>query len=489
AGRGVEGVSRWIWVAKWKCFVVGTVGLELKTLDFNFAELTSTSSVKPVLSLEFNEADEELIVGGVGNIRVWAFKKVAESSRMLYHFSGPRLVMQDLDGDDWVCQTIYQPAWNKLYAAVNNSVMIYDYETGQRTETLREIHDLSITSMVFHHEMEYLVTASRDSTIKVWNRHSHLLHSLHSHAQSVTALCLLPSPSLPAAASTPSTPSRASTRQSRGAPPLMLSCSLDGTIRMWNLETGHCMYRLETSSECLGMGWMKRDTFYHFERGGVWVWGLNRFWSCFAYFRSSVTHIRRIESPHTPARILTVTEDGSIRLLSPVTGTVLATGFPVISDIGVVDVEYDIAQASKEKITCLTSITLTRFIEPQPGQMKPYPSILALLGGTDSGQIAVVDVRTGGKREMVVQAHTAEITAVTCDTRLMKVFSAGKDQSIKIWTISLPSTPPSNPLQVLTNLTPSAAQQWSKSKAMPSIQLDLLMTVQVEGDVPVQRMW
>ncbi|KAJ3043529.1 WD repeat-containing protein 87 [Rhizophlyctis rosea] len=509
-GKGVEGLCRWIWVAKWKCFIVGTDGLELKTLDLNFAELTSTSSVKPVLSLEFNDAAEELIAAGVGSIMVWRFRKVAESSRMMYYFSEkPRLDVKDLKDDDWVSYTCLHRAWNRLYAAVNNSVMIYDYETGERTDTLRDIHDLSITAMVFHSGMEYLVTASRDSTIKVWNRHNHILHNLHDHSNSVTGLAIIPTEAIygrsgTSAVSTPASRPTTQLGTMRGAVALMLSCSLDGTIRMWNLESGHCTYRLETSSECLGIGWMRWDTFYHFARDGVFVWNLNRYWSTFAYLRSSITHIRRADCPGVPSRIVTVAEDGSIRLLSPVTGAVLTTGFPIISDIGIVDVVYDIAQDRIWLLSKNGDIALYDtqrnpcpivehwkhvVIEPDPNQTRPYPTVLALIGGTDSGQITMIDVRYRGRQEIVVQAHTAEITAVACDTRTMKFFSAGKDCTIKIWSIAIPTIAQGNPLSMLENKTPFGAALWNASKAMPTMTLSLVGTVQVEDSTPVQRMW
>jgi hypothetical protein len=51
--------------------------------------------------------------------------------------------------------------------------------------------------------------------------------------------------------------------------------------------------------------------------------------------------MQRIELPDRPARILTVAGDGSIRFISPVSGGILSTGFPVMKDIKVKSSLYD----------------------------------------------------------------------------------------------------------------------------------------------------
>ncbi|KAJ3414229.1 hypothetical protein HDV05_006846 [Chytridiales sp. JEL 0842] len=126
--------------------------------------LASTSSVKPILSLEFQEDKEELIAGGVGNIRIYTFRRGMEAGSMAYHFKSPRLVIADLAIDEWVTHTYTFPSGNKIYAACENHVFIYDYTTGKRLESLRDIHELSISAMTFYEPFQYLITGSRDSS-------------------------------------------------------------------------------------------------------------------------------------------------------------------------------------------------------------------------------------------------------------------------------------------------------------------------------------
>jgi WD40 repeat protein len=132
-------------------------------------------------------------------------------------------------------------------------------------------------------------------------------------------------------------------RPSAPAQPFLLSCSQDGSLRLWNLDTGHCLYRLETSQECFGVQWMKHDMFYTYSKDRVSLWNLNRYYTTFSFVHSPITHLFRKEMSANgkPARLVSVAADGSIRLLSPVTGTTLATAFPVIRENVMKQVEYD----------------------------------------------------------------------------------------------------------------------------------------------------
>ena len=99
--------------------------------------------------------------------------------------------------------------------------------------------------------------------------------------------------------------------------------------------------RLETAQECVGISWIRTDTFYHYSRDKIYVWNFNRFYTTFNLFKCPVTHIQRIEAPGKCARILAAGLDGSMRLLSPITGSTISTAFPVIRETNIVNVEYD----------------------------------------------------------------------------------------------------------------------------------------------------
>ncbi|KAI9007328.1 hypothetical protein BC832DRAFT_591904 [Gaertneriomyces semiglobifer] len=495
--KSVRDVMRWCWIGKWKALAIATGRLELKLLDVNLEEMSSVSSVKPVLSLEFNEYDDELIAGGVGNIRLWTFKKHIEGHRVVNYFSGPRLIIDDLNDDQWVSHIVYHHASKRIYAAVDASVHVYDSITGARLETLDEIHELSISAMIYYEPFGYLITASRDSTIKIHSRQHYHLQTLNEHTQPVTGLCAIPPPSV-------------SLANARFLTPFFLSCSLDGTIRMWNAEVGTCIHSHDTGIPCLGLQWMKSETFMHWAKDTVYTWALNRFYSTFSYIRSDVQVLRRSSHPTRAARILVVSSDGSVRLLSPVTGALLTVGFPAKGEVSVVGSAYDLERVwvitannevivydtntnpaqlvglwevkSKEKaqLTCSTPLT-SPMVPAYEGGVRP--TVFGLLSGTNIGQVVMIDVRGGNKWSVVVQAHIGAVTDIFYEANML--FTCGSDGSLKVWSIHVPK---GSPLRVLNELSDESLSDWHRNGDPLSLRLRCTATIVID-DIAHRLCW
>ena len=130
-----------------------------------------------------------------------------------------------------------------------------------------------------------------------------------------------------------------------GSLPLIVTASLDCTIRMWNIETGQALYRVETAQPCLGLRMIKKNLFYHFTESCIQLWNFNRFHHTFAVLLSKAVILKKYYNiPEEPARLLAAASDGSIRLLSLLSGTNLGTGFPTNKELTLHQVEYDMEQ-------------------------------------------------------------------------------------------------------------------------------------------------
>ncbi|KAI9341194.1 hypothetical protein BDR26DRAFT_895269 [Obelidium mucronatum] len=158
------GLSRWIFIPKWKITVIATLQLELKILSSSFENVASVSSVQPVLSFEFNEDTNELIAGGVGNIRVWGFEKPS-NSLFPQGFTGPRLFISDLKANEWVTNVTIDKVFHRIFATVDNALFVYDYKTGRRLEVINGAHKSTISTMVFYQPLQYNITACTDGFI------------------------------------------------------------------------------------------------------------------------------------------------------------------------------------------------------------------------------------------------------------------------------------------------------------------------------------
>ena len=64
-------------------------------MNRHFEEIYCRSSESPVLCLEYNGLDDELITGGVSNIRIWKLAKVKRTSDG-FGITGIRIIIDDL---------------------------------------------------------------------------------------------------------------------------------------------------------------------------------------------------------------------------------------------------------------------------------------------------------------------------------------------------------------------------------------------------------
>ncbi|KAL2915602.1 hypothetical protein HK105_204787 [Polyrhizophydium stewartii] len=425
----VTGLNKWLYINKWRILIIATLHLELKILDAGLKVWSSIASPKPIISLEFVDEHDELVVGGVGAITIYGFEKNHGSSGAIVDFKEPRLVINDLQIDEWVTFTAFDRTREYLYAVFDNNFTIYSYITGHRIESMRNVHENSISAVLFYEPLSYFVTGSKDATIKVWNQQNYLLYEFKDHYNAITGFCQV-------------------NGFGCGAFPYILSCSLDGTIRMWNLENGRFIYKMHTQAECLGMHWMRDGTFFSYSSETISVWFLSRFYT-------TLTQIRQVA-------------DGSMSLVSPRTGERLTTAFPVMADTFMVDCVYDIgldliytlatngdvtvyssfsnpcaiidewkyvASGLQEKMICVCGLPVNRNeIVVPPVKSKPV-TVLLLVGGTENGQILLRDVRQHGRQELMIQAHAGSIVSVSCDGTGDKLFSTSRDSTIRIWSI------------------------------------------------------
>ncbi|KAJ3155000.1 WD repeat-containing protein 87, partial [Irineochytrium annulatum] len=417
--------------------------------------------------LEYVDSKDEIIAGEVGSVRVWKIKR-----EIIHHQDTYTLIQKmeipTMDPEEWVAFVKWERVLDRIIAACESNIYIYDYETGAPMETMKQVHEMSITSCVFYEPAEYLITAGKCGKVKVWNSQAFLIHEFESHYNSVTSLLLL----------------EQVCEAAPGTLPVVVSSSLDGTIRMWNFETGTCIYRLDTGSEVLGMGVMKRDTLFHFSRHDVQIWNVNRVCKNFSFLNARPLLLARYDRGGLgPPRLLVGSLDGSVKLVSPVNGDVLMTGFPVIKDFGMTDLIYDREQEKiysrnanadiivydvsinpmkitsiwkssrfTECITCLVGVEFLGedewecpYVDDEdydfvaakvPSRAHLFSQDFYLLGGTENGQIMSLNYHTEGRQEPIVQAHTATINVMRWDHLNHKILTGAKDWTIKVWNVT-----------------------------------------------------
>uniref|UniRef100_A0A4X2MCY9 Uncharacterized protein n=1 Tax=Vombatus ursinus TaxID=29139 RepID=A0A4X2MCY9_VOMUR len=101
----------------------------------------------------------------------------------------------------------------RCFAACGAELLTYDLATCSIIDVRRKLHKTIISDVVYCEAAEAVVTASRDSTVKVWDADWQIRSVFVGHTGPVTALTMLPGSAL------------------------VLSASQDMTLRTWNLET------------------------------------------------------------------------------------------------------------------------------------------------------------------------------------------------------------------------------------------------------------
>ena len=218
--------------------------------------------------MDFVPAKNELICGEVGSIRIWSFERSEQLKADRYELRERLAITKNLQ-EDWVTFVHYERVLDRFFAACDTNLYVYDQVTGERIDSYYNVHHLPITCVTYYEPSEYLITGGKDGGIKVWNAKKYLIFDFHEHFSAITGFALV----------------EKICEGLNGSTPLLLSSSLDSTIRMWNFETGQALERVDTQHPCLGLSYVKKNQFFHFTQANVTQWNINLYHQAFAFFR------------------------------------------------------------------------------------------------------------------------------------------------------------------------------------------------------------
>ncbi|KAM5315107.1 WD repeat-containing protein 97 [Glossophaga mutica] len=200
----------------------------------------------------------------------------------------------------------------RCFAAYGSAVVTFDLHTWAVVDVHQELHKTTISDLAYCGEVEAMVTASRDSTVKVWEADWQIRMVFVGHTGPVTALAVLPNTSL------------------------VLSASQDGTLRTWDLQAvaqvGQVM--LSYWGQDMRSGSVRRLLapaspgwpVLSLRAGSVELWRLRELYSPLAQLSAPVLHLQVAPAlplpPRLalPARLVCACADGSVYLVSVASG-------------------------------------------------------------------------------------------------------------------------------------------------------------------------
>ncbi|XP_046841279.1 uncharacterized protein LOC124435388 [Xenia sp. Carnegie-2017] len=210
----------------------------LKVFNTNFHEVFSVvSDMNSVLCMVFNSVTDELITGGTGGIRFWSFGEVQSDDHGFLRNSRPManygLILRRqylTQNSSMVKDIIIDEKNQRLYCLSERNVIAQDMK-GNILFELKNGHQGHVTGCIHSNFSNLVVTSGSDCTVNVWSTNGGKVHSFHSHSKMITNLHLHPE-----------------------APSLVITSSLDGTIKIFSLDIMEEIYSKAVLPE--GVMWM-----------------------------------------------------------------------------------------------------------------------------------------------------------------------------------------------------------------------------------------
>ncbi|XP_016135531.1 WD repeat-containing protein 97 [Sinocyclocheilus grahami] len=220
-------------------------GAVLTVLDAELNPLVHAVEPMDVRVCKILEHSNELVTAGKGNVCVWCLTHLVCRKRVVEGL-GRQVVFTLL-----ALMTSRTEQGLRALAAYRRAVVVVDLTEGCIIEHKKNLHLREITGMVYCPLRDIVVTAS-DMTIRVWGPDWELQMAFVGHTALVTSLVLCP------------------------VSGLLLSSSLDGTLRCWRPEVGDQVQAISIPNGCpppLVMGGPdSAGTFFSYSTNSVDFW-------------------------------------------------------------------------------------------------------------------------------------------------------------------------------------------------------------------------
>uniref|UniRef100_G1RHT1 WD repeat domain 97 n=1 Tax=Nomascus leucogenys TaxID=61853 RepID=G1RHT1_NOMLE len=205
----------------------------------------------------------------------------------------------------------------RCFAAYGSAVLTFDLHAWTLLDVRRDLHKTTISDLAYCEEVEAMVTASRDSTVKVWEADWQIRMVFVGHTGPVTAMAVLPNTNL------------------------VVSASQDGTLRTWDLqaaaqvgEVALGFWGQDKLSRRVGRllapvrpGWPVLSLC----ASSMQLWRVRELYSPLAQLPAKVLHVQVAPALPVPAhqslpmRLVCACADGSVYLLSAATGRIVSS--------------------------------------------------------------------------------------------------------------------------------------------------------------------
>ncbi|CAF0730295.1 unnamed protein product [Brachionus calyciflorus] len=375
---------------------------------------TIEGHTEAVISVSFSPDGKQLASGsGDTTVRFWDLT----TETPLHQCTGHK---------NWVLCVAWSPDGRKLASADKNSnIIIWDPETGKQIGKTLCQHRQWVTYLCWKplhldEECRYLVSSSKDTTIKIWDTiMSTCIRSLSSHTQSVTCV-------------------------KWGGKNLIYSSSQDRTIKVWRPDDGVMCRNLDGHGHWVNTLALNSDYILRtgaFDPKDTTLIQTNDEISRFELKERALKRYQKLFDVETE-KLVSGSDDFTMFLWNPEVdkkNTCRMTGHQqLINDVRFSPDTRLIASASFDKSIKLWDGKTGKFLTTLRGHVQAVYQISfssdsrLLVSGSADSTLKVWDLKTK-KLYMDLPGHADEVYAVDWSPDGQMVASGGKDRVLKLW--------------------------------------------------------
>ncbi|XP_063686091.1 WD repeat-containing protein 97-like [Bolinopsis microptera] len=276
-----------------------------------------------ILCMLYDMRRDIIITAGVGGVKMWRYlhhkcdRDSAGTEQFFIQYK-----RYTVTPSQWITRVQLDDTNDRLLCVAQKEIIILTSDCDYLF-TISTSPCLPLTDCCYCAKFKYYITASIDTALKVWSEQGTMLHTFTSHSKAVTSVLMHPQSDL-----------------------IMVSASLDKSVRLWNLETFEEIYKLQVCEHGIQWVGLTRDNYlYCGTSRDLSVWSINFLAHFFSQTRvpvSKISPVMHCNTKKTP-RVVVLGEDSSVRLLSALSGKGISTILPPpdISPLNkILDVSY-----------------------------------------------------------------------------------------------------------------------------------------------------
>uniref|UniRef100_A0A8D2IPB6 Uncharacterized protein n=1 Tax=Varanus komodoensis TaxID=61221 RepID=A0A8D2IPB6_VARKO len=279
------------------------------TRDFKL--LLDSRSPYSITSMCFNPATGELVTGAIGTVIFWSLA-TEEGLSMGVAQEVP------IASGEFVHALSLEQEQKVLLALCENVIRVYDSHSRALIRAFQVSQGVSLTCCSANWSQSFLYTGDLAGDVKVWNFGTGgQVSQFKAHLSAITSII------------------------SRIPVHTLMTASLDGLLKEWNVTTCELLRRVDIGEEVFQMQFITEQTFFLRTQFTFTIRTVNNFYQLFNRTKSMLKGLVRVQCGPERARILATTEDGVVRFLSPITGEMLFITWPFQLLEKALDTVYD----------------------------------------------------------------------------------------------------------------------------------------------------